>query len=107
LFRSGCNAGWSSPGYARLKVGTPEGFVPHREGNFPTPSGKCEFKSSMAGGGNMILPLFRRGYMGEQSGEALDPLPGYIPPNESPATNPALATRFPLNMRCRRRATRF
>jgi anaerobic selenocysteine-containing dehydrogenase len=85
-------------GYARLKVGTPEGFVPHREGNFPTPSGKCEFKSSMAAGGNMVLPLFRQGYMGEQSGEALDPLPGYIPPNESPPTNPALAARFPLNM---------
>lgn len=32
-------------GYARLKVGSPEDFVPHREGNFPTPSGKVEFKS--------------------------------------------------------------
>lgn len=85
-------------GYARLKVGTPEGFVPHREGNFPTPSGKCEFKSSIAAGGNMILPLFRQGYMGEQPGETLDPLPNYIPPNETPATNPALAIRFPLNM---------
>jgi anaerobic selenocysteine-containing dehydrogenase len=102
---------WSSPvlsgidlallrevGYARLKVGTPDDFVPHREGNFPTPSGKCEFKSSMAAGGNMVLPLFRQGYMGEQSGEAIDPLPNYIPPNETPATNPTLAERFPLNM---------
>jgi anaerobic selenocysteine-containing dehydrogenase len=102
---------WSSPvldgidlallrktGYARLNVGTPESFVPHREGNFPTPSGKCEFKSSMAAGGNMILPLFRQGYIGEQSGEEIDPVPNYIPPNETPATNPALATLFPLNM---------
>jgi anaerobic selenocysteine-containing dehydrogenase len=102
---------WSSPaldgidmaslrktGYARLKVGTPESFVPHREGNFPTPSGKCEFKSSIAAGGNLVLPLFRQGYAGEQSGEAIDPLPNYIPPNETPATNPALAARFPLNM---------
>jgi anaerobic selenocysteine-containing dehydrogenase len=85
-------------GFARLKVGTPDGFVPHREGNFPTPSGKCELKSSMAAGGNMVLPLFRQGYMGEQSGEAIDPLPNFIPPNETPATNPALAARFPLNM---------
>jgi anaerobic selenocysteine-containing dehydrogenase len=102
---------WSSPalngidmaslrksGYARLQVGTPESFVPHREGNFPTPSGKCEFKSSIAAGGNLVLPLFRQGYAGEQSGEAIDPLPNYIPPNETPATNPALAARFPLNM---------
>jgi anaerobic selenocysteine-containing dehydrogenase len=85
-------------GYARLKIGTPDTFVPHREGNFPTPSGKCEFESSIAAGGNMVLPLFRQGYAGDQSGEAIDPLPDYIPPNESAATNPALATRYPLNM---------
>jgi len=85
-------------GYARLKVGTPDTFVPHREGNFPTPSGKCEFKSSIAAGGNLVLPLFRQGYTAEQSGEALDPLPDYIPPKESPATNPMLAKRYPLNM---------
>jgi anaerobic selenocysteine-containing dehydrogenase len=85
-------------GYARLNVGTPNDFVPHRQGNFPTPSGKCEFKSSIAGGGNMVLPLFRQGYAAEQSGEALDPLPNYIPPNESAATNAALARRYPLNM---------
>jgi len=85
-------------GYARLKVGTPDTFVPHCEGNFPTPSGKCEFKSSIAAGGNMVLPLFRQGYTGDQSGEAVDPLPNYIPPNESPATNPALAARYTLNM---------
>ena len=85
-------------GYARLKIGTPDTYVPHREGNFPTPSGKCEFKSSIAAGGNLVLPLFRQGYAAEQSGEALDPLPNYIPPNESPATNPVLAKRYPLNM---------
>ncbi len=85
-------------GYARLQVGSPESFVPHREGNFPTPSGKCEFRSSIAAGGNMVLPLFRQGYMGDQPGQALDPLPDYIPPNETPATNRMLAERYPLNM---------
>ena len=102
---------WSSPvlegidlaslrqtGFARLKVGSPDDFVPHREGNFPTPSGKLEFKSSMAEVGNMVLPLFRQGYAAMQSGEALDPLPNYIPRNESPETNPALAARYPLSM---------
>jgi len=85
-------------GYARLKVGSPEEFVPHREGNFPTPSGKVEFKSSMAAGGNMVLPLFRQGHPGDQSGEEIDPLPNFIPQNESPQTNPKLAARYPLNM---------
>ena len=85
-------------GYARLSVGSADEFAPHREGNFPTPSGKCEFKSSIAAGGNMVLPLFRQGYAGDQSGEPLDPLPDYVPARESPRTNPALASRYPLNM---------
>ena len=91
-------AGLRQTGFARLKVGSPDEFVPHREGNFPTPSGKLEFKSSMAEVGNMVLPLFRQGYAAMQSGEALDPLPNYIPRNESPDTNPALAARYPLSM---------
>ena len=92
-------AGLRQTGYARLNVGSPEEFVPHREGNFPTPSGKVEFKSSMAEGvGNMVLPLFRQGHAGDQSGEALDPLPNFIPQNESAQTSPDLAARYPLNM---------
>ncbi len=102
---------WSSPalggigldklretGYARLNVGAPETYAPHREGNFLTPSGKCEFKASMAENGNFVLSLFRQGSEEFQSGEPVDPLPHYIPPNESPATNPALAKRYPLNL---------
>ena len=85
-------------GYARLKVGSPDDFVPHREGNFPTPSGKVEFESSIAQGGNLVLPLFRQGYAAEQSGETLDPVPDFVPQNESPNTNPALAAKYPLNM---------
>ncbi len=85
-------------GWARLNVGSPDEFVPHREGNFPTPSGKVEFKSSMAAGGDMVLPLFRQGYPGDQSGKAIDPLPNFIPQNEATETNPDLAARYPLNM---------
>jgi len=85
-------------GYARLKVGSPDEFVPHREGNFPTPSGKVEFESSIAQGGNLVLPLFRQGYAAAQSGEALDPVPDFVPQNEAPDTNPSLAARYPLNM---------
>ncbi len=91
-------AGVRAKGFVRLTVGSPSEFVPHREGNFPTPSGKCEFKSSIAAGGNLVLPLFRQGYAGDQAGEPLDPLPGYIPPRESPSTNPTLAALYPLNM---------
>ena len=81
-------------GYARLNVGSPDDFAPHREGNFPTPSGKVEFKSSIAEGGNLVLPLFRQGYAAFQPGEPLDPVPDFIPQNESADTNPALAAQL-------------
>jgi anaerobic selenocysteine-containing dehydrogenase len=61
-------------GWARLMVGTAETYTPHAEGNFR--QGSNEF----------------------QDGSAVDPLPTYIPPNESPATNAALAGKYPLNV---------
>jgi anaerobic selenocysteine-containing dehydrogenase len=63
-------------GWMRLSV--PETFAPFAEGNFPTPSGKCEFFSET---------LARQG---------VDPLPTYIPPRESARTAPELAKKYPL-----------
>ncbi|RME35296.1 MAG: molybdopterin oxidoreductase family protein [Gammaproteobacteria bacterium] len=83
-------------GYARLNVGTADDRCPHREGNFPTPSGKCQFE--VEGATNFVAPPFRQMYEGFQPGEALDPLPDYVPPRESPQSNPELARRFPLNI---------
>jgi anaerobic selenocysteine-containing dehydrogenase len=54
--------------------------APFAEGGFPTPSGKCEFYSSA------------------MAADGLDPVPTYIPPYESAASNPALAARYPLAM---------
>jgi anaerobic selenocysteine-containing dehydrogenase len=65
-------------GWQRLNVPSP--YAPFAEGNFPTPSGKCEFYSES---------LRRQG---------LDPLPTYTPPRESVVSDPALARRFPLAM---------
>lgn len=85
-------------GYARLTVPSADNWAPHREGNFPTPTGKCEFKSTITGGGNFVVPLFRQGYNGDQDGTPVDALPHYIPPNENPQTTPALAKRYPLSL---------
>jgi anaerobic selenocysteine-containing dehydrogenase len=85
-------------GWARLNVGTADTYAPHAAGNFLTPSGKCEFKASMAAGGNFVLPLFRQGSNEFQAGDFVDPLPTYIPPRESPATNAQLAAKYPLNV---------
>ena len=63
-------------GWQRLSV--PETYAPFANGNFPTPSGKCEFFSER---------LRQKGF---------DPLPAYHPPNESAATSPERAKRFPL-----------
>ena len=56
----------------------PTTYAPFAHGNFPTASGKCEFFSAA---------LVAQGH---------DPLPTFVPPRESVATNPALAKRYPL-----------
>ena len=85
-------------GYARLNLGMPHERAPHSEGNFPTPSGKCEFRSDAAANGNFVVAAFRQMYEAEQPGEALDTLPDYVPPRESAASNPELAKQYPLNI---------
>ena len=54
--------------------------APFAQGGFPTPSGKCEF------------------YSAQMEADGLDPLPAYLPPYESAASNPELAARYPLAM---------
>jgi anaerobic selenocysteine-containing dehydrogenase len=85
-------------GWARLNVGSPDERAPHAQGNFQTPSGKCELKASGAAEGNFVVPVLRSMSNEFQSGEPLDPLPTFTPPLESPASNPELAARYPLNI---------
>ncbi len=100
---------WSSPacegidldylrkhGFARLKVGTPDDRAPHKEGNFPTANGKCNFL--VEGAKNFVAPPFRQMYEAFQPGEDLDPLPDYVGPRESHTNAPQLAKIFPLNI---------
>ena len=63
-------------GWQRLNV--PARFAPFAEGNFPTPSGKCEFWSETA------------------KSMGMDPLPVYTPPRESAQSAPQLAKTYPL-----------
>ncbi len=65
-------------GWVRLNL--PKPFAPFAQGNFPTPSGKCEFYSE------------RLAQMG------FDPLPTYIPPWESEERDPSLVARWPLTL---------
>jgi anaerobic selenocysteine-containing dehydrogenase len=83
-------------GFARLTVGSKDNRAPHKEGNFPTPSGKCEFK--LDGATNFVAGPFRQMYEGFQSGEVLDSLPDYVASKETPESNPKLAEKYPLNI---------
>jgi len=63
-------------GSVRLSV--PDPFTPFAQGEFPTPSGKCELRAP------------RLAEIG------LDPLAGFVPPRESRRSAPQLAERYPL-----------
>lgn len=54
--------------------------APFADGGFATPSGKCEF------------------YSDTMLADGFDPLPTYMPPYESVASNPMLAKKYPLAM---------
>ncbi|MFN4260997.1 MAG: molybdopterin-dependent oxidoreductase [Gemmataceae bacterium] len=62
------------------RMNYPKDYAPFAEGNFGTPSGKCEL------------------YSPALAAQGLDPLPAYTPPHEDPHTRPDLAARFPLQM---------
>jgi anaerobic selenocysteine-containing dehydrogenase len=64
-------------GWQRLAL--PKTFAPFARGGFHTPSGKCEF------------------YSAALKAQGMDALPSYNPPAESPASNPRLAAKYPLN----------
>lgn len=85
-------------GFARLAIGMPDERAPHKNGNFPTPSGKCEFLSETAANGNFVVGPFRQMYEAFQPGEPLDTLPDYVRSRESADTNPELAKNYPLNI---------
>jgi anaerobic selenocysteine-containing dehydrogenase len=65
-------------GWVRLNV--PKPYSPFADGEFLTPSGKCEFFSE------------RLAQMG------LDPVPTYTPPYEGPERDPDLVARWPLTL---------
>ncbi|TVT46913.1 MAG: molybdopterin oxidoreductase family protein [Denitromonas halophila] len=74
----GLSEGLATQGWARLNL--PRPFAPFAKGGFPTPSGRCEFFSQT------------------MADQGFDPLPGWVPPIESPVSNPTQAARFPLAM---------
>ncbi len=80
-------------GWARLNLPGPDEYAPHAAGDFPTPSGKTEFRSSVAeAAGNFVVPLFRQGSNDHQPGGTVDPLPHYVAPRDG------VDSAYPLNL---------
>jgi anaerobic selenocysteine-containing dehydrogenase len=65
-----------------IRLNLPKNYAPFAEGNFPTPSGKCQL------------------YNPELAAQGRDPLPSYVPGHEDPQTQIELAARFSLQMIC-------
>ena len=63
-----------------VRLNLPADYAPFAQGNFGTPSGKCEL------------------YSPREAAAGRDPLPYYQPPHEDPQTKPALAAKYPLQM---------
>jgi anaerobic selenocysteine-containing dehydrogenase len=61
-----------------VRLNVPEPAAPFAQGNFPTPSGRCELWSETL----------------RVAGQPA--LPAYTPPRENPLSNPELARRYPL-----------
>ncbi|MEV1292530.1 molybdopterin-dependent oxidoreductase [Pseudonocardia sp. NPDC049635] len=81
-------ASLAETGWARLNLPGPDEYAPHAEGGFPTPSGRHEFLSGAAAGGDFVLPLFRQGSNEFQPGGVVDPLPRYVPPVGTDGVHP-------------------
>ncbi len=65
-------------GPQRLRL--PRPWAPFAQGQFPTPSGKCEL------------------YSAREAQAGRDPLPHYVPPHEDPQTCPERARQYPLQL---------
>ncbi|MEX0728393.1 MAG: molybdopterin-dependent oxidoreductase [Planctomycetaceae bacterium] len=63
-----------------VKLNLPRELTPYAQGNFATPSGKCEF------------------YCERLQKIGFDPLPTYLPPKESRESKPDLAAKYPLQL---------
>jgi anaerobic selenocysteine-containing dehydrogenase len=63
-----------------VRLNLPRDFAPFAEGNFNTPSGKCEL------------------YSPRMAAQGHDPLPTWTPPHEDPRLRPDLAASYPLQL---------
>ena len=77
-------------GFVRVNVADKDHYAPHREGNFPTPSGKCEFRSELGMDSGFVGAPLRHMLESDIDSRPIEPVPCYIPNNSK------LTENFPL-----------
>lgn len=80
-------------GTLRVSVPPPDQYAPHAEGDFPTPSGRCEFVSDLGAESGFVGPPLRQGRMDKQNSTPISRVPNYTPNVESNTGTP-----YPLQL---------
>ena len=66
-------------GFVRVNVPDKDHYAPHREGGFPTPSGKCEFRSELGADTGFVGSVLRQMLESDFDSQPIAPVPCYIP----------------------------
>lgn len=70
--------GLKAEGFVRLSVPDADHYAPHAEGNFPTASGKCEFRSLLGESSGFVAPILRQLRADAQAGDPIRPVPEFV-----------------------------
>lgn len=80
-------------GTIRVNVPPPDQYAPHAAGNFPTPSGKCEFVSDLGAQHGYVGPPLRQGRADKQNSTPISRAPDYTPNIDSVSN-----AKYPLQL---------
>ena len=83
-------------GYIRINSPDPDKYAPHVEGNFPTPTGKCEFTSLLGEQAGYVAPVLRQMCEDRQTGMPIAAVPSYIANEKCNRAN--WNSEFPLQL---------
>jgi anaerobic selenocysteine-containing dehydrogenase len=85
-------------GSIRVNVPSADEYAPHAAGGFPTPSGKCEFSSSLGEEAGFVGGLLRQGLNDRQIGAPIASVPDYIPNQHAGANGKNGNNNYPLQL---------
>jgi len=85
-------------GFIRVNTPKPDDYAPHAEGNFPTVSGLCEFKSTLGENGGYVGAVLRQMLEGRQIGVPIEPVPFYRANEKCNPIDDKQNDEFPLQL---------